>query len=201
MGRTHLTTGVTAGALGAAVMPWIGGPDLLAQTLFVVVTAYSALLPDLDHHSSTVTYSLGPVTILASWLLRGCPIEIYFWRWEIEARLAPWTVTHRGVTHDVRYGPAGFALVLGPPTWLLPGWFGDHWWLWTLGILLGCVTHIWGDARTHSGVPIGHGRRWIGRTFETGSAEEHARREWYYRPAAVLACFLAVASTIAPALT
>lgn len=202
IGRTHFLTGVTAGAVAVsagsaldAFIPFWPTTDILARPIFVVIVAYCALLPDLDHPNSTVTYSLGPFTMFLSWALRGGPVGMF------DFQVFPWYVEHRGVTHDARFGPAGFAVVLGLPTLMLPGWFGDNWWLWTWAVFLGCLTHIWGDARTMSGVPLGKRQIRIGHPFVTGSQDEDARREWIYRPAAVAAVVLAVVSTLYPVLT
>ena len=203
MARSHALHGVTVGALAVtagsvldAFLPFWPTVDILARPIFVLVVAYAALLNDIDHPHSTVTYSLGPVTVFLSWLLRGGPVGIF------DFQCFPWYVEHRGITHDVRFGPAGFALLFGVPTLMLPGWFGDQWWLWTWAIFLGCVTHIWGDARTVSGVPLGDRKVWApGVPFVTGSADEDARREWIYRPCAIVATVLAIVSTLYPILT
>jgi len=198
MGRTHLTTGVTAGALFAAVMP----VDPLARAAFIAVTAYATLLPDFDHQDAKIVHMLGMPGSLISWTIRGWPIDWYWriWRWtiiDVQTNLLPWDIDHRGVTHDPSKGPAVFAVVLGVPTFFLPGWFGWHWWLWTLAVFVGCLTHLWGDARTLSGIPVGGGRWWArGEPFRTGSEDEAAYFEWYYRPAAIASCAICAVSTV-----
>jgi membrane-bound metal-dependent hydrolase YbcI (DUF457 family) len=199
MARSHILHGVTAGACAAAVMP----DTAVARALFVTVTAYATLLPDWDHPESRVTRTLGWPGTFICWTIRGWPIDWHLgvWRWTIidwRAQLLPWDIDHRGLTHDPRTGPTLFAALLGPLTWFLPGWFGDHWYAWTLAIWLGCLAHLWGDARTISGIPYGTDRVWVGRTqIVTGTTDETARREWYYRPAAVASCLLCAVTTLA----
>jgi membrane-bound metal-dependent hydrolase YbcI (DUF457 family) len=165
MGRSHVVTATTAGAWLAAGAAALGVPDELAL-LVIPVTAYAGLLPDLDHPRSTATYSVGPLTMALSWALRQF-------------------VEHRGPTHTPR-GALAFGLALGVPTVALPaplgGWAAG---LWALAITVGCLTHIWADARTLSGVPGRQGRRRIGVPFRTGSVEEQHLLRAVYSPVAV----------------
>lgn len=176
MGRTHFTTGLTAGAAVTAAALAVGVPREVAL-LAGPVTAYAALLPDLDHPRSTVTYSLGPVTVALSWLL--CLF-----------------VDHRGATHRPEWAPA-WTLPLGVSTAYLPeplgGWSALLWWV---ALTVGWWCHLWGDARTLSGIPwagawrsgwwgrTNGGRLRLGRTFRTGSPDEEARLVWIYGPVA-----------------
>jgi hypothetical protein len=188
MGRTHMTTGLTSGAWLATAGAVAGLPPALV-ILTVPVAAYSALLPDLDHGRSTATLSIPPLTVPVSWVLRRF-------------------VDHRGPTHRARYAPAFGAAVAGPSAFL-PGMLGGWvalWWF--LVVTLGCLTHVWGDARTLSGTPSSRqqsegwavfrwsvdrrGRLRIGRRqFRTGSAHEEWRLHVIYLPAAVGSIFVA----------
>lgn len=173
MGRTHMTTGFTAGAW-LAVAGSVAGVPAPLLVLGVPLCGYAALLPDLDHPRSTATYSLGPLTLAVSYLL--CLF-----------------VDHRGPTHRPRWAPAFGAAVALPSVWLpapLGGW-SAAWWF--LVVTLGCVVHVWGDSRTLSGVPWGSdgGRLHTGRPFRTGSEYEVWRRRWVYQPAAVVALVVA----------
>lgn len=187
MSRTHLTTGVTAGAVLAAGLSLAGVPDLVA-ILAVPVVAYSAVAPDIDHPNSFITYSLGPVTIAASWLLRGAPIgwwaHVGYGPWKrpvgFGTHLAPWRCPHRGPTHRAESAPWVFGLLVAAAVWLLlPPVLSDHWYVFGAAASLGVLTHIWGDARTRSGVPFGGNHHYtIGRTFLTGSTPADADDAW-----------------------
>lgn len=181
MAKTHLTTGFTSGALAAGGLAAAGVPDIICLTV-VPVVAYSALVPDIDHPNSFITYSLGPVTIILSWLLRGCPvgwwIDMGFWIWRRPVgfgfHLAPWRCPHRGPTHRAESAPWIFGLLVAAAVWYLP-LFGD--WFYVIGAAasLGVLTHIWGDSRTVSGVPFGgDNHHTIGRPFVTGSTPADA---------------------------
>ena len=188
MGRTHMTTGLTAGSWLAAVGAVAGVPAALVA-FAVPLCAWAALLPDLDHGRSTATLSVPPVTIPVSWVLRRF-------------------VDHRGPTHTLRAAPAFGAVVALPTAWIpgpLGGW-SALWWF--LVVTLGCVTHIFGDARTLSGTPwrgrwrrvevLGRvvyrtngGRLRIGQVFRTGSEYEEWRLHRVYLPAAVVSMVVA----------
>lgn len=178
MARTHFLTGLTAGA-GVTAAALVVGVDPTLALLAGPVTAYAALLPDLDHPRSTVTYSLGPVTIALSWLLRLF-------------------VEHRGATHRpeaIAPGAGLVALPLGFLPGVLGGWAALLWWV---AIAAGWATHLWGDARTLSGIPLADGGRLrIGRVFRTGSAQEDYLASRRYRPAAYLAWALVLALLVA----
>lgn len=147
MGRSHVATGLAAGALllvpalqtavpavlgrGGLVVDPVTAP--IAQLAFVAICGGWALWPDLDHHSSTATAMWGPVTRVGhkvtAWAARG----------------------HRVGTHDPLIAPlaaAGFAyaaslhpwtaivpiaitigLVLRALEWLIPGPHEKTWWI------------------------------------------------------------------------
>lgn len=148
-GDTHLVTGATTGAAVTSGAVLVGTPVPWAL-IAGVVTAYSALVPDIDHHSSTVTYSLGPITILLSWLIRGAPALLPFMG---DGYLLPWIrCEHRGFTHRPEgwltfglIGAIGFGPLLGYPL------------LWGVAVFAGCATHTWGDCRTLAGVSLRKG--------------------------------------------
>jgi membrane-bound metal-dependent hydrolase YbcI (DUF457 family) len=106
MGPTHALFGVTS----YVALPLLGVP---APLIGVGWAAGSALLPDIDHHDSTVTHFLGPIA-------RG-------FRWVTGAR-------HRGLTHQWWFlGLVLIAVAAWRPLLLLPvgiGWgshlVGDH---------------------------------------------------------------------------
>lgn len=74
MGRSHALTGWCA---GLAVAPALGQQGLAGALLVATVTSGFALLPDLDHRSSTASRLLGPVTGALSWLVRKTSTVIY----------------------------------------------------------------------------------------------------------------------------
>jgi len=178
MARSHLTTGLAAGSWVAGAGHGLGVP-LPAAVLGGILVGYSALLPDLDHPGSTVTHSLGPATRLVSWLL--CLF-----------------VEHRGWTHT-RSAAAVFGLPVALLALLVPAPLGGPvmavWW-WAC-VFVGCCVHLWGDARTMSGIPwpgrdrgyytaVRDGRLRIGRVFSTGSEVEASRLAWLYFPVSVM---------------
>lgn len=185
LGRTHVTTGATGAAWAALPLVACGVPLGIA-VLSIPVGAYAALLPDLDHPKSRIAWMLPPISNLASWVLRGGPWEFswpVFGRRVYGGRVFPWEVRHRGVTHREEAAVV-FGLVLGLPLWLITGW----WWVFALQIMIGCLTHLWGDMRTTGGLQHRRDprrRRTIGRTFDTGSDYEEWARRIIYRPTAI----------------
>jgi membrane-bound metal-dependent hydrolase YbcI (DUF457 family) len=186
-GQTHVVTGATTGAITTTTLAVFGTPYGVAL-LAGALTAYAALLPDLDHHSSTVTYSLGPVTILLSWVIRGAPVGLG----PLDGYLLPWTrCEHRGFTHRPE-GWLTFAVLFGVGLGLLVGYPVA----WGLAVFLGCATHTWGDCRTLAGVSLRRDAEptRIGQPFRVergdydahGYLSEEARlRRFLYVPVAV----------------
>jgi len=196
MGRTHVVTGISAAswtAVPLAAMGVVPGLCLLS----IPVGAWATLLPDIDHEHSRITYCLPPLSNITSWVIRGCPIgwtippvvvPLFGWvlyrGWEFRARLAPWHVRHRYELHT-KTAAVIFGLVLGLPLWLVHG-IGTQWWAFALQIMVGCLTHRWGDMRTTGGLPV-HGEwKTIGIPFDVGSDYEHWLRTTIYRYAAIL---------------
>lgn len=131
MGRSHLISGVVSGLAVCAVV------DVPAVMLpvFVAVSAYSALTPDLDHPAAPAARVLGPISWGLCWLVRN-----------VSARTTG--ATHRGITHSVV-----FALVWGVLVGLAAvAAFPVQVALWlSAAAFLGCLTHIAGDVLTLSG--------------------------------------------------
>ncbi|MEQ7008433.1 metal-dependent hydrolase [Actinopolymorpha sp. B17G11] len=90
MWRTHAATGLAAGAGLLLVMP-IHGP--VNQLAWVAACGGAALIPDWDHHKSSVTIMWGPISravhLVVNTVFRG----------------------HRGGTHDWLIAPPLFALL------------------------------------------------------------------------------------------
>jgi inner membrane protein len=120
MGRSHAATGAAAVLLVQPHQPW---PALVATA---ALGAATALLPDLDIESSTVSNSLGPVTRLIS---RG---------------VAAVCDGHRGGTHSLVALAFVTFLVVGPkvPT------------LYAIAIVVGYVTHMVADYFTGNGISL-----------------------------------------------
>jgi hypothetical protein len=74
MGRSHALTGWCA---GLAAAPVLGQHDMAGTLVIASVTAGFALLPDLDHRSSTASRLLGPITGALSWVVRRSGSVIY----------------------------------------------------------------------------------------------------------------------------
>ncbi|MBB3053558.1 membrane-bound metal-dependent hydrolase YbcI (DUF457 family) [Prauserella isguenensis] len=108
MGRTHALTGAAA---GLAAAPLAGLDTLAHAAVFAVITAGWAIVPDLDHPSSSASRLLGPVTRLLSWLVRTGSGLIY------RATKGPRDEqgVHRTVTHT-----GLFAVLVG----VVLGWAG-----------------------------------------------------------------------------
>jgi hypothetical protein len=193
MGKSHLVTGVTGAAWTAVPLAALGVPPHIVL-LSMPVGAYSALLPDIDHHSSLITWSCPPISNFISWLVRGCPYNLTLipglrlplvgWGWDERGRsgwLLPEALTvstgHRRETHTEEFALAA-GLLLSLPliafTW--------YWWAFGVQITVGCLTHLWGDLRTVGGLRhrSGTGRRGIGRPFEVNSPHEHFLRATVY---------------------
>lgn len=108
MGRTHALTGVVA---GLAVAPLVGVTRPAAVGVFAAVCAGWALVPDLDHPSSSASRLLGPVTRALSAGLRIGTGAFY----RLTKGPRDEAGTHRTVTHT-----ALFAAIVGA----LIGWGG-----------------------------------------------------------------------------
>lgn len=124
------------GLLGSASASW-----LLGLGLALLAGSAGALLPDLDHESSTATYQLwgaGPANTLLGGGLR---------------RLVG---GHRGITHSALAIAAVGVLtniLLGSPV----GWsgvFGTQWADVGVALTLGYASHILGDLLTREGVSL-----------------------------------------------
>ena len=201
MGRTHVLSGLAAGALTLPLLQdGIAGGE---QASWIVAVAGMAILPDLDHPQATVAGMWGPLT-------------------EVIARAVATTARgHRAATHDPIVAPLVFAALF----WLAdltivgqlvtiafglglglraiaiscPGRGLDHplinitvsaagsWWIVTEhappgwiphAAALGVLVHIAGDALTEGGIPAplswltGAPRRLPGGPLSTGGRVE-----------------------------
>lgn len=135
MGRTHALTGALAGLLVGRLIGLApaGGQPGAASALtacaalgpFAAVTAGYALVPDLDHRSSSATRLLGPVTRLLSRVLR----EASGWLYERTKGPADRERgEHRHLTHTLVFaaalGSACAATTAAWGAWAVVGWLG-----------------------------------------------------------------------------
>ena len=173
-GKSHLAIGITTAAWFAYALPL---PDNGSRVMVAVVAAAGSLAPDLDHLDGKASHSFADGRTLS--------------------RFVRAFGGHRTWTHDLRVGPPVFGVVTAVAAWFLHGPIHDSWWAFGLAMAVGCLAHIYADARTVSGVPFGRHRIRIGRTFVTGSDAELLRYRLLYRPlswASVVAALWLVAS-------
>lgn len=114
MGATHKLQGT---AVGLATAP-IFVPGFWEGVVWVGLSTFCALLPDIDHAGSTITKSLGPITRSISWIVR---------------QVSP----HRGLTHSA-LGIGSLLVVLAS---FAPAWVA-------CAVAVGCLTHVAGDMLT-----------------------------------------------------
>lgn len=177
MGRTHALSGAL-GMLAAApavgvIMPGIAPRGAVELAASVVVAAGAALLPDLDHHSSTVARSLRPITTGLAWAVarvsgghrRGthsvAGVLAFaglfglagtaggWWAWAPVTLLAGLAVAAAGISHPAP-GWAGAGVLVAVGAWAgvdLGSWLG-------LAVLVGAAAHVAGDCATVQGCPL-----------------------------------------------
>ncbi|MFI5614726.1 metal-dependent hydrolase [Amycolatopsis sp. NPDC051903] len=134
MGRTHALTGALAGLLVGRLIglsPAVGSEPGFTGTLaacaalgpFAAVTAGYALVPDLDHRSSSATRLLGPLTRVLSRGLRAASRWLYA---RTKGPLDEPGGEHRHLTHTLVFAVAlggicaGTTAAWGP--WAVLGW-------------------------------------------------------------------------------
>lgn len=204
MSRTHIAVGAIAGAAYAAVpLPVESG----WRTLAIPVAAYAALLADIDHHKSVVTWSAPPFTVLVSWVLRGMPRRWFVdgYLWSDEPVSYRWGLEHRGGTHRPVAAVVGGVLAFGALLFVVPVDVAAYL---AGAVAVGWLAHLYGDARTLSGIPWPSkpdGKLRIGIPFRTGQCSprcrrmhcrrpgcEYVRYRFGYLPAAAIAVTLAI---------
>jgi membrane-bound metal-dependent hydrolase YbcI (DUF457 family) len=196
MGRTHALSGavawLAAGGLVDRVAPALAAHGAAETAAAALVCAGAALLPDLDHPSSTVAHALGPVTHLLArvarvsgghrhathsvvfaaaagaggWLLGSAGT----WSSVVPVvLLAALALAALGVTNTAAAG----VLAAASSVYVLHAAGGTLAWLGP-AVGLGCLAHIAGDALTEHGVPalwpLAH--RFRAGTIDTGSVVE-----------------------------
>lgn len=120
LGVSHATSGAVLGLAVAGYAPQVLGmaPAAGAVVTFAAVCAGAALLPDLDHPSSTATTHFTVASAVASHVVR--PLSGLVYR-VTRARRDTGKGTHRGLTHTV-VGAAllGVAINLASARWGTP---------------------------------------------------------------------------------
>ena len=176
MGRTHVYSGMAAGAATLPIAPVEG---VVAAVAWVAVAGGAALVPDLDHPNATMTRMWGPVLVplhkAVRWLGRGhrggshdiivAPAVVWLIAWaasrhEVSAGILIAIVIGLGirgaefvVPGKLFEHPAVNIAIAGNVAWLSATYAMTLAWLpWALA--LGVVVHVIGDAVTRTGVPI-----------------------------------------------
>lgn len=140
MGPTHALSGVAVWMAGAAGLQAFGAtvpaPELAVGA---AVCAGAALLPDIDHPSSTVARTFGPASTALSRLVDSVAAAVYnATRTRIEQ---PRTGGHRTLTHT-----SVFAVALGGVVAAACGWIGKPAAVAVLFVLLGlAIRGLLGD--------------------------------------------------------
>ncbi|MFC7330841.1 metal-dependent hydrolase [Marinactinospora rubrisoli] len=157
MAPSHAASGALAGAAAAALLaPAVSGCALFDLAAGVLVGAGAALLPDLDHPTSTASRSQGPVTGVVHRAVAGA------------SRLA-WAATRTGRDDGGRDGDGVHrhlshtplvAVAVGAGVWLAGGWWPvllvAVWFAVDLGLrgLAGCVPGGWRWTRSWPAVSL-----------------------------------------------
>lgn len=98
LGVSHATSGAGIGLYAATVAPGVlATPRPVDKLVFAAVCAGYAMLPDLDHPTSTVTRRFGPASMLASMLVR--PASALAFRMTALPADRDSSGTHRHLTH------------------------------------------------------------------------------------------------------
>ncbi|MEU1824263.1 metal-dependent hydrolase [Streptomyces abikoensis] len=106
MGPTHALSGIAVWTAGAAGLQALGHPVAMPElAIGAAVCAGSALLPDIDHPSSTVARAFGPVSTSLSHLVDSVSTAVY--NATRTSREEPRTGGHRTLTHTTVFA-AGF---------------------------------------------------------------------------------------------
>ncbi len=162
MAPGHVTHGVLFGLAAAPFAPQPNGP-VLSAVIFTAVSAFGALVPDLDLPGSRLTRAGGFVTHALHRVLLGLSIAVYDATATRYDR--PVGNGHRTLTHTPVF-TAVLALVVFAGLRAAPATRGDAE-LVALGLFVGQFAHLVGDSCTHAGIPWlwplkcwGRGRRW-----------------------------------------
>jgi len=183
LGHTHAASGALAWVcLATTVPPLLDTP--LGHSAIVVgaaVCAGAALVPDLDHHDSTIANFLGPPSELAArivgWAsgghrhgthsflfvgLAGTAVAAGEWLWGRAFGLTVVFLMLALALTGLRVCPPGpgfrawgaIAVEAGAGTWLVDAYLPGVWGWLPFAVALGCLTHLAGDCLTDTGCPL-----------------------------------------------
>lgn len=176
LGRSHALSGAAAFVAAAPLLDHLTNIGPLELAAGAVVTAGCALLPDLDHPSSTIARTFGLLTqyladCVAFWsgghrrgthsLLFAAGVGVLAWVLSLLGPLGLLVAvtlplglglralgwTRGGALNNLGTFIVCAAAAYGIGTHVNLGWLPAAW-------ALGCVAHLAGDAMTNSGVPI-----------------------------------------------
>ena len=169
-GKTHRAGGICFGVATAACL-W-GVPqtptEIALATTLIASSSLGSLLPDIDHHNSTITNQLK----------RGCrdilefPLRLVGFKpkrkykkktkrqqkksdtkQQRRSRRLPKALRHRGITHS----PFLVMLIFLLSLLLYPGfssWVQPYYFMFSFGIFVGMVSHLFLDGLTKDGIPL-----------------------------------------------
>ena len=169
-GKTHRAGGICFGVATAACL-W-GVPqtptEIALATTLIASSSFGSLLPDIDHHNSTITNQLK----------RGCrdvfefPLRLFGFKpkrkrkrktprqqkkAEVKqrkrSRRLPKALRHRGITHS----PFLVMLIFLLSLLLYPcfsHWLQPYYFMASFGVFVGMVSHLFLDGLTKDGIPV-----------------------------------------------
>jgi membrane-bound metal-dependent hydrolase YbcI (DUF457 family) len=181
LGHSHAASGALAWVCTATTVPPLLGVQLGPRDIVVggAVCAGAALLPDLDHHDSTVANFLGPPSELAArlvgWVSGSHRHGTHSFLFVGLAGLGVWAGESLGgrafglgvvfvtlALQGLRICPPGpgvrawgaIAVEAGAGTWAVARYLPGVWGWLPLAVALGCLAHVAGDCLTENGCPL-----------------------------------------------
>ena len=180
----HQVMGMTWGVIALTILPFtLPVSDPLTTILFLLAVLFGAYLPDIDSPNSTIGRRLYPVAL---YIIAGSLVSLYLFPELTKGLYANYTPvvvaifipvilvfsTHRTWTHSL-----SFIMTLVLYFQLISRWLTIPDYI-QIAILIGVVSHIFGDFITKQGVPLlypfSHRRFRFILTFRTGSIMEKA---------------------------
>jgi membrane-bound metal-dependent hydrolase YbcI (DUF457 family) len=148
MAHGHWVEGCLAGEVTYEIMPFhhaTGGAAAVQLVAYTLLVAVASLAPDIDHPKSRISTSLGPITGLLSFLvIRFAKFVYYLTQGPADPQH---TDGHRALTHT----PVAGAVVAAGVWLAIPGpWAAFY----ASSLLVGWLTHLFGDSCSNSGIPV-----------------------------------------------